>query len=251
MAKQGDTKRKQLLRQHNVSRARDHAAEEASAAAAGVDLSALRKQAVFHFDVQRHALLPAMLRCLGFSATGSIEEDQALLEGLQPPAPSAERTGSSGEHHVRKFRGGDRGPSTYWIQRWLSESPEDRKAHAEFNEAYMSLLREVVLPQCADPQGILFQRRPTFRCHVAGGGEATGVAHRDLDYGHPSSEINYWLPLTRVVAPTPTLTRTRTRTRTQTRTRTRTLSRAAPTRCTAKARRAVATTRRSSASTAS
>ena len=86
MAKQGDTKRKQLLRQHNVSRDRDHAADEASAAAAGVDLSALRKQAVFHFDVQRHALLPAMLRCLGFSATGSIEEDQALLEGLQPPA---------------------------------------------------------------------------------------------------------------------------------------------------------------------
>ena len=194
-AKQGDTKRKQLWRQHNVTRARDHAADEASAAAAGVGLSALRKQAVFHFDVQRHPLLPVMLRCLGFSATGSIEEDQTLLEGLQPPA---ERTGSSGAHHVRKFRGGDRGPSTHWIQRWLSESPEDRKAHAEFNEEYLRLLRDVVLPQLADPRGLLFQRRPTFRCHVAGGGEATGVAHRDVDNGHPSAEINYWLPLTRV-----------------------------------------------------
>ena len=197
-AKQGDTKRKQLWRQHNVTRARDHAADEASAAAAGVGLSALRKQAVFHFDVQRHPLLPVMLRCLGFSATGSIEEDQTLLEGLQPPASSAEKTGSSGAHHVRKFRGGDRGPSTHWIQRWLSESPEDRKAHAEFNEEYQRLLRDVVLPQLADPRGLLFQRRPTFRCHVAGGGEATGVAHRDVDNGHPSAEINYWLPLTRV-----------------------------------------------------
>lgn len=197
-AKQGDTKRKQLWRQHNVTRARDHAADEASAAAAGVGLSALRKQAVFHFDVQRHPLLPVMLRCLGFSATGSIEEDQTLLEGLQPPASSAEKTGSSGAHHVRKFRGGDRGPSTHWIQRWLSESPEDRKAHAEFNEEYLRLLRDVVLPQLADPRGLLFQRRPTFRCHVAGGGEATGVAHRDVDNGHPSAEINYWLPLTRV-----------------------------------------------------
>ena len=194
-AKQGDTKRKQLWRQHNVTRARDHAADEASAAAAGVGLSALRKQAVFHFDVQQHPLLPVMLRCLGLSATGSIEEDQTLLEGLQPPA---ERTGSSGAHHVRKFRGGDRGPSTHWIQRWLSESPEDRKAHAEFNEEYLRLLRDVVLPQLADPRGLLFQRRPTFRCHVAGGGEATGVAHRDVDNGHPSAEINYWLPLTRV-----------------------------------------------------
>ena len=197
-AKQGDTKRKQLWRQYNVTRARDHAADEASAAAAGVGLSALRKQAVFHFDVQRHPLLPVMLRCLGFNATGSIEEDQTLLEGLQPPASSAERTGCSGAHHVRKFRGGDRGPSTHWIQRWLSESPEDRKAHAEFNEEYLRLLRDVVLPQLADPRGLLFQRRPTFRCHVAGGGEATGVAHRDVDNGHPSAEINYWLPLTRV-----------------------------------------------------
>ena len=97
-AKQGDTKRKQLWRQYNVTRARDHAADEASAAAAGVGLSALRKQAVFHFDVQRHPLLPVMLRCLGFNATGSIEEDQTLLEGLQPPASSAERTGCSGAH---------------------------------------------------------------------------------------------------------------------------------------------------------
>ena len=197
-ANQGDTKRKQLWRQHNASRARDHAADELSAALAGVGLSALREQAVLRFDVLRHPLLPVVLGCLGFSATGTIEEDQTLLEGLQPP-PSSVAGGSSGaHHHVRKFRGGCRGPSTHWIQRWLSESPEDRKAHAEFNEEYLRLLRDVVLPQVADPRGLLFQRRPTFRCHVAGGGEATGVAHRDVDNGHPSAEINYWLPLTRV-----------------------------------------------------
>ena len=188
----GDTRRKQLWREHNATRARDHKADEASAAAAGVGLAALRSMAVLKFDVQRHDFLPIVLECLGHEATGTIDDDRAVLEGLQPPPASND------EYHTRKFRGGDRGPSSHWIQKWLSESPELRKAHHAFNEAYLNLLREVVLPEIADPRGLLFQRRPTFRCHVAGGGEATGVAHRDVDNGHPPAEINYWLPLTRV-----------------------------------------------------
>ena len=188
-----DTRRKQLWRQRNETRARDHKADEANAAAAGIALTALRAYAKIRFDVQRHSFLPIVVDCLGLqkSASGNIDDDRALLEALLPLASEDDK------HHTRKFRGGDRGPSSHWIQKWLSEAPQYRKAHLAFHEEYLRLLREVVLPQIADPRGLLFQRSPTFRCHVAAGGEATGVAHRDVDNGHPSAEINYWLPLTR------------------------------------------------------
>lgn len=55
-----------------------------------------------------------------------------------------------------------------------------------------------MLPNLADPRGVLFQRRPTFRCHLAGGGEPTGRPHCDSEYGHQRGELNFWLPLTRV-----------------------------------------------------
>ena len=184
----GDTKRKMLWRQRNAARARDHVADERNADASGVALAQLRTTAELPYDTNRHRLLPIVVECLGL--VGGSEDDRALLEALQPLQPS--------ESERRRFRGGDRGPASVWVQRWLSEAPEYRKAHAAFNAAYLELLRDVVRPHIADPRGLLFQRRPTFRCHVAGGGEATGVAHRDVDNGHPPAEINFWLPLTRV-----------------------------------------------------
>ena len=75
---------------------------------------------------------------------------------------------------------------------------ELRAAHAAFDAAYVDFVREVVLPNLADPNGILFQRRPTFRCHLAGGGQPTGRPHCDSEYGHQRGELNFWLPLTRV-----------------------------------------------------
>ena len=65
-----------------------------------------------------------------------------------------------------------------------------------FDVVYLRFLREIVLPNINDPNGILFQTRPTFRCHIAGGGAPTGRLHCDAEYGHQSAEINYWLPLT-------------------------------------------------------
>ena len=186
----GDTKRKQLWRARNAACVRDHAEDNRRAALAGVDLAGLRKTAVLKYDAVNHGFLPIVLRCLGLCSTGDVEADQAILEGLQPLPASVSSQ--------RRFRGGDRGPSSPWIQLWLSEASEFRAAHADFDAAYVRFLRDVILPHVGDPRGLLFQRRPTFRCHVAGGGEATGVAHRDVDNGHPPSEINFWLPFTRV-----------------------------------------------------
>jgi len=44
---------------------------------------------------------------------------------------------------------------------------------------------------------VAFQSYPSFRCHLPYTG-AVGRPHRDADYAHGSSEINYWLPVTEV-----------------------------------------------------
>ena len=179
-----DTKRKQLWRQRNhamrlAGREDEHHLMQC-ATAAGVDLAALRLHSTLEYDTSLYKFRELVIECLGIATPLSSTEGDAALEGLEPLAEA--------ERLQRKFRGGDRGPSSHWIQRWLSEAPEFRKAHAAFNTAYLSFLRHEILPHIGDPRGLLFQRRPTFRCHVAGGGEATGVAHRDVDNGHPSSE---------------------------------------------------------------
>lgn len=180
-------------------------ADEAVAAAAGVDLKGLRSATVLSYDTARYPLcVPAHARkrrrttltdatmcacaclhsrehiksCLGLSAA----DDLAALS-----VPADER---------RKRGGGYRGPSTYWIQRWHAARLEQRAWLEAFDRLYLRFVREVVVPHIGDPHGILCQRRPTFRCHVAGGGEAIGRPHRDAEYGHPCVELNFWLPLT-------------------------------------------------------
>lgn len=180
-----DTRRKQLWRARNAAHAVDHRADEERALSDGVDLAALRRPAVLRYNTAEHSFRESVLECLGL-VSADAAADLAALEGLRAVAQAG-----------RKYRGGDRGPSTHWIQLWLSEAPELRGAHAAFSAAYQTFLRKVVLPHVGDRRGILFQRRPTFRCHVAGGGEPTGVPHRDADNGHPSAEINFWCPLTR------------------------------------------------------
>ena len=196
-----DTRRKQLWRERNSAQPEAHARQEAVALAAGVSLAQLRTPAVLVYDVSRFPLQQIVLDCLGLSTAGGEPqgepqgEPHAQLEGLRA-TPGGAFAGDP--RHQRKYRGGDRGPSSHWVQRWLSEAAEFRKPHAAFTEAYLRLLRECILPHIGDASGMLFQKRPTFRCHVHGGGEATGCMHKDVDNGHPATEVNFWLPLTTV-----------------------------------------------------
>ncbi|WP_243794990.1 hypothetical protein [Saccharopolyspora gloriosae] len=45
-------------------------------------------------------------------------------------------------------------------------------------------------------QDFYIQKVPTFRVHLRNS-VAVGTWHRDSDFGHDSSETNYWVPLTR------------------------------------------------------
>ena len=164
--------------------------------ATAANLHRLRSQANIRYDTAKHPLRPAVLQCLDLPVGDSEALDEARLATLR---------GSGNAPLSHRERVGYRGPGTFWINRWhfAGHDPNSAEAQAKaqrtslFNEVYWSFLREVVLQDIGDPSGILFQRDPTFRCHVAHGA-ATGRRHCDSEYGHQTTELNYWLPLTRV-----------------------------------------------------
>ncbi len=157
-------------------------------------LRRLRSQAIICYDTAKHALRPAVLQCLDLPVTEP-DSDERTLEGLRGSADTRAPTS-------HKERIGYRGASTCWINRWYNDDAAEAKGKPQwrwyFKEVYHSFLRDVVLKDIGDPRGILFQRDPTFRCHVTGGGAPTGRQHCDSEYGHQTTELNYWLPLTRV-----------------------------------------------------
>ena len=158
---------------------------------AQVDLDSLRKHEIVPYDTSLYPFLRCCVRALApIPLPEAVADDgnQAFARALE-----ALSGGSDGK------RGGNRGASTPWIKRWnqRNRTADVSAAHDEFDRLYISFLREIVLPQIGDSQGILFQRDPTFRCHVAHSAPS-GRPHSDSEYGHQLTEINYWLPLTRV-----------------------------------------------------
>lgn len=150
----------------------DYAADEAAAAAAGVDLQMLRKPRVISYDTTRFPFREAVLMCLEMSSSGG-DDDRVALESLRAPEPNSD------PHNRKCKRTGNRGPSTHYIQAWQSGVRGPSRRGAAFDALYLDFLREVVVPLVGDPRGIVFQRKPTFRCHVAGGGTPTGKLHND------------------------------------------------------------------------
>ncbi|KAJ9440362.1 Streptomycin biosynthesis protein StrG [Diplonema papillatum] len=75
------------------------------------------------------------------------------------------------------------------------EEPGAAQARHRFQSALHRLLREVVAPDLGEVEQLVFQVWPTLRVHLAGTGKNVGRRHRDFDYFHPPSEVNYWVPL--------------------------------------------------------
>lgn len=171
----------------------EYAADEAAAAAHGVALRDLRRPAILEYDVASHRLREVVLACLGMPSAGTAHTDGEALEALRAPKENPD------PYHQRLQRSGYRGPSTFYIKKWYCGTRNPAPTGKLFDKAYCDFVRHVILPHVGDPQGIVFQRRPTFRCHVAKGGEATGKVHNDSQYGHSRCELNFWLPLTRTV----------------------------------------------------
>lgn len=80
------------------------------------------------------------------------------------------------------------------------ETDQSTDYHKRFYEAFEAIepayreLARTVLG--ADAERHYIQRVPTFRVHLRNS-LAVGDWHRDSDFGHDPSEVNYWVPLTR------------------------------------------------------
>ena len=63
----------------------------------------------------------------------------------------------------------------------------------EFLTLYKQFIKEVIQPGYGED--IVFQSKPTFRVHLPNN-VAVGEWHKDGDYNHQRSEVNYWMPFT-------------------------------------------------------
>eukprot|EP01064_Diplonema_japonicum_P038252 TRINITY_DN9193_c0_g1_i1.p1 TRINITY_DN9193_c0_g1~~TRINITY_DN9193_c0_g1_i1.p1 ORF type:complete len:313 (+),score=71.12 TRINITY_DN9193_c0_g1_i1:44-940(+) len=74
----------------------------------------------------------------------------------------------------------------------MDKSNELRK---RFQTAYQQLIRELVADAIGEDDEVIFQMWPTFRVHLPGTDKGVGRRHRDYDYLHPPTELNFWLPI--------------------------------------------------------
>lgn len=67
---------------------------------------------------------------------------------------------------------------------------------AVFQPVYVDFVRAFIAPEFGiDFSNLIFQRIPTFRIQLVNN-VSVGEWHRDRDYNHGSSEINFWMPFT-------------------------------------------------------
>jgi len=64
---------------------------------------------------------------------------------------------------------------------------------SEFNSLYKSFIHNEVVKEMGED--IIYQRYPTFRAHLPDN-LGVGDFHKDSDYNHGVSEVNFWLPVT-------------------------------------------------------
>jgi hypothetical protein len=65
---------------------------------------------------------------------------------------------------------------------------------SHFFELYDAFIRDYAVPFFGE--AVVYQKFPTFRVHYPNN-LGVGEFHRDRDYAHNQSEVNFWLPFTR------------------------------------------------------
>jgi hypothetical protein len=67
------------------------------------------------------------------------------------------------------------------------------KEDSEFNSIYKKFIHNEVVKEMGDD--IIYQKYPTFRTHLPDN-LGVGAFHKDRDYSHGVTEVNFWLPVT-------------------------------------------------------
>ena len=72
------------------------------------------------------------------------------------------------------------------------------KAYRDFHDVFLAFVQQVIVPLIGDKCGLVFQDPPTFRVQLPSSAPI-GKVHKDSDYEcHVDTEINVWVPVTRV-----------------------------------------------------
>lgn len=149
----------------------------------------LQHEAILEFDVRKHAFEPAMrlvLEVAEGTPLGNLHDSPLGAEVLRCFHRRAAETTLDAM--------GPRGNP--WNAMFLGAPNEKPEHWAVFADAFHEFVRTFVLEDLGTAR-VAFQSRPTFRCHLPDCG-APGRPHRDADYHHHPSEVNYWIPVTPV-----------------------------------------------------
>ena len=100
---------------------------------------------------------------------------------------------------LHDFLRSGRAPASYGIfdERTDQSSIFHKVFYEHMEDAFLPLYREFIKvfmrPQFSE--ALVYQAVPTFRVHLPDN-VAVGAFHRDRDYHHQPTEMNYWVPLT-------------------------------------------------------
>eukprot|EP01063_Lacrimia_lanifica_P020432 TRINITY_DN27745_c0_g1_i1.p2 TRINITY_DN27745_c0_g1~~TRINITY_DN27745_c0_g1_i1.p2 ORF type:complete len:314 (+),score=56.24 TRINITY_DN27745_c0_g1_i1:80-1021(+) len=154
---------------------------------------------VFSYDPDRFGLAVAVRALLDVSdgvplhglhtpgAVPDLPKSPALLRALVA-STAAE---PSEVEALRCRQWGDR----QW-KRAMQKAFQASHEYAAFLDEYRRFVHEVIRPRLGEAR-VVYQSEPALRVAVPSTRAGIGL-HRDLDYGHPPTEVNFWVPLTNV-----------------------------------------------------
>lgn len=178
----------QALEKKDISTSGDEVFHQPQSAVRAVPPPAsFQEELIMEYDVQRYRFLQVLHNVLN-------EPSNINLAGLHK-TPYAQQIILNFKRNPMNVESlGPRGNP--WKKRFHACPQRAPQIYSEFMEIYYDFVQNVILSHL-DTDGVAFQSCPTFRCHLPECG-APGIPHRDEDYRHPQSEVNFWIPLTPV-----------------------------------------------------
>mmetsp|Transcript_101 Transcript_101/g.145 ORF Transcript_101/g.145 Transcript_101/m.145 type:complete len:370 (-) Transcript_101:207-1316(-) len=171
----------------------------------------MRTQHVLRYDVDQYPFRELVSRVLGVSPeelphlrSGNLTDDDVLGEIEENEEDQAEAA-------IRPHDALPRPPARggHWASIW--HASQGSLARQEFEQVVHRFVSEFIVPcmdemddgqgstdpKCGSQSSYAYQRDVTFRVQEPAC-RPVGYLHADADYHHPPSEVNWWIPLTRV-----------------------------------------------------
>jgi hypothetical protein len=146
-------------------------------------------QTTFSYDTTRfnfRELIISIFQCCcpDFEATDDSEETLSMIHArTETPICPNRTTYHSAMNNIKN-----------------AKTPQQQEVYTRYKALLLDFVRHVVAPLLnEEPDDLVFQRNPTLRVCLPSD-QPMGVPHTDYEYHHMPSEVNIWIPLTRVYA---------------------------------------------------